>query len=179
MPGSILFTGVAMVIYFVVGIRYAEVYLGDSPTSVGKFSVLLMIQLFAAGMVWVYGKNKRLAWRIGLYCLGITLFSLLLLLIPFDIVYIQLVMTSILVVYLVLEGLGSRVRNYYYIALFMIGSVSFFYGADFILNNVMEPHQRTRINVLLGLEEDLRGAGYNVHQSEIAIGSGGLEEKVS
>ena len=41
----------------------------------------------------------------------------------------------------------------------------------------MEPHQRTRINVLLGLEEDLRGAGYNVHQSEIAIGSGGLEGK--
>jgi rod shape determining protein RodA len=30
---------------------------------------------------------------------------------------------------------------------------------------------------LLGLEEDLRGAGYNVHQSEIAIGSGGLEGK--
>jgi rod shape determining protein RodA len=177
MPGSILFTGVAMVIYFVVGIRYAEVYLGDSPTSVGKFSVLLMIQLFAAGMVWVYGKNKRLAWRIGLYCLGITLFSLLLLLIPFDIVYIQLAMTAILIGYLVWEGLGSRIRNYYYIALFMIGSVSFFYGADFILNNVMEPHQRTRINVLLGLEEDLRGAGYNVHQSEIAIGSGGLEGK--
>jgi rod shape determining protein RodA len=177
MPGSILFTGVAMVIYFVVGIRYAEVYLGDSPTSMGKFSVLLMIQLFAAGMVWVYGKNKRLAWRIGLYCLGITLFSLLLLLIPFDIVYIQLAMTAILIGYLVWEGLGSRIRNYYYIALFMIGSVSFFYGADFILNNVMEPHQRTRINVLLGLEEDLRGAGYNVHQSEIAIGSGGLEGK--
>jgi rod shape determining protein RodA len=128
-------------------------------------------------MVWVYGKNKRLAWRIGLYCLGITLFSLLLLLIPFDIVYIQLAMTAILIGYLVWEGLGSRIRNYYYIALFMIGSVSFFYGADFILNKVMEPHQRTRINVLLGLEEDLRGAGYNVHQSEIAIGSGGLEGK--
>jgi rod shape determining protein RodA len=109
--------------------------------------------------------------------LGITLFSLLLLLIPFDIVYIQLAMTAILIGYLVWEGLGSRIRNYYYIALFMIGSVSFFYGADFILNNVMEPHQRTRINVLLGLEEDLRGAGYNVHQSEIAIGSGGLEGK--
>jgi rod shape determining protein RodA len=45
------------------------------------------------------------------------------------------------------------------------------------MNNVMEPHQRSRINVLLGLDEDLRGAGYNVHQSEIAIGSGGLEGK--
>ena len=45
------------------------------------------------------------------------------------------------------------------------------------MQNVMEPHQRSRINVLLGLDEDLRGAGYNVHQSEIAIGSGGLEGK--
>ena len=41
----------------------------------------------------------------------------------------------------------------------------------------MEPHQRVRINVLLGLDEDLAGAGYNVHQSEIAIGSGGLQGK--
>ena len=86
-------------------------------------------------------------------------------------------MTVFLIGYLIWEGLSSRIRNYYYIALFTIGSVCFFYGADFILNNMMEPHQRTRINVLLGLEEDLRGAGYNVHQSEIAIGSGGLEGK--
>ena len=53
----------------------------------------------------------------------------------------------------------------------------FFYSADYVLNNVMEPHQRVRINVLLGLDEDLAGAGYNVHQSEIAIGSGGLKGK--
>ena len=177
MPGSVLFTGVAAVIYFVVGIRYAEVYLGDSPTSVGKFTVLLLIQLFTAGMVWIYGKDKKKAWRIGLYSLGITLLSLLLLKIPFDIVYIQLAMTAILILYLVWEGMGKRIRNYYFIALFALGSVGFFYGADFILNNMMEPHQRTRINVLLGLEEDLRCAGYNVHQSEIAIGSGGIEGK--
>ena len=37
MPGSILFTGVAMVVYFVVGIRFAEVYLSGSITSIGKF----------------------------------------------------------------------------------------------------------------------------------------------
>jgi rod shape determining protein RodA len=49
--------------------------------------------------------------------------------------------------------------------------------ADYALNNILEAHQRTRINVLLGLEEDLKGAGYNVHQSEIAIGSGGLGGK--
>lgn len=58
-----------------------------------------------------------------------------------------------------------------------LGSIAFFYSADYVLNHVMEPHQRVRINVLLGLDEDLAGAGYNVHQSEIAIGSGGLQGK--
>ena len=41
----------------------------------------------------------------------------------------------------------------------------------------MEPHQQIRIKVLLGMEEDLAGAGYNVNQSKIAIGSGGLTGK--
>ena len=176
MAGSILFTGVAMVVYFVVGIRYADVTLGESTTSVGKFSVMLLIQLFSIGMVWVYC-NRRTACRMALYCMCITLLSLLLLKISFDIVYIQLAMTVIMVGYLLWEGLGSRLRSYFFIALFSLGSVAFFYGADFIMQNVMQPHQRSRINVLLGLDEDLRGAGYNVHQSEIAIGSGGLEGK--
>ena len=44
---------------------------------------------------------------------------------------------------------------------------------DYIFENVMQAHQRTRINVLLGKEVDLKGAGYNVQQSLIAIGSGG------
>ena len=43
--------------------------------------------------------------------------------------------------------------------------------------NVLKPHQQVRIEVLLGLKEDLTGAGYNVHQSKIAIGSGGLTGK--
>ena len=42
------------------------------------------------------------------------------------------------------------------------------------LRRILEPHQQIRIKVALGMEEDLRGAGYNVNQSKIAIGSGGL-----
>ena len=42
---------------------------------------------------------------------------------------------------------------------------------------MLEPHQQVRIKVVLGLEEDLTGAGYNVNQSKIAIGSGGLTGK--
>jgi len=45
---------------------------------------------------------------------------------------------------------------------------------DYVFENVMQAHQRTRINVLLGNEVDIKGAGYNVQQSKIAIGSGGF-----
>ena len=179
MTGSVLFTGVAMVVYFVVGIRYADVELLTTTTSVGKFTVLLLIHLFSGFMVWIYCKDGKDALRILAVCIGMTAACLLfsLYVIPFDVVWVQLVLSAILIGYLVWQGLATRLRNYFWIALFAVGSVTFFNGADYGLNHVLEPHQRTRINVLLGLEEDLRGAGYNVHQSEIAIGSGGLEGK--
>ena len=179
MPGSILFTGVAAIIYFVVGIRFENTMLFDTPTSIGRFSVLLMIQLFTAGLVYVYCQNKKLFMHITFYCVGITIFAVLVSLYvkPFDVVWVQLVLMVLMIGFLSWQAIGSRIRNYYFIVLFAIGSMAFFYSADYVLNHVMEKHQRTRINVLLGLEEDLKGAGYNVHQSEIAIGSGGLEGK--
>ena len=48
------------------------------------------------------------------------------------------------------------------------------FSTGYIFDNVLQPHQRVRIEVLLGLKEDLAGVGYNVNQSKIAIGSGGL-----
>ena len=179
MPGSILFTGVAMVVYFVVGIRYGETMISPTPTPVGPFVVLLLLQIFTAGMVRIYCKNKRQARLIALYSIGATLLAVLFaeFVLPFNIVYVQLTATVVLILFLLYQALYTRMRNYFLILLFTIGSVAFFYSASYVLNNVMEPHQRVRINVLLGLDEDLKGAGYNVHQSEIAIGSGGLRGK--
>ncbi|MBI2966685.1 MAG: rod shape-determining protein RodA [Bacteroidetes bacterium] len=51
------------------------------------------------------------------------------------------------------------------------------YSVDYAFNNILEPHQRSRINVLLGTERDIKGVGYNVNQSLIAIGSGGFTGK--
>ena len=179
MPGSILFTGVALVLYFVVGIRYEQTALWDTPTSMGKFVVLLLIQLFSAGMVYIYCNDKRKAMQLAGFTICVTLIFLLFseYVIPFDIVWVQLFVCALLIGYLMYQGLSSRVGNYLYIALFSLGSIIFFYSASFMLNNVAKPYQRERINVLLGLEDDNSGAGYNVHQSEIAIGSGGLRGK--
>ena len=179
MPGSVLFTGVAMVVYFVVGIRYGETLIEPSPTPIGPFVVLLLVQIFTAGMVRTYCKDKHKSWLIIAYSVGVTVLSVLFaeFVLPFNIVYVQLAVTLILIGYLLYQALYTRMRNYFLILLFTVGSVAFFYSASYVLNNVMEPHQRVRINVLLGLDEDLKGAGYNVHQSEIAIGSGGLKGK--
>lgn len=59
------------------------------------------------------------------------------------------------------------------IAAFVVG-VLLVFSTDYIFQNVLQDHQRSRIEVLLGMKEDLAGAGYNVNQSKIAIGSGGL-----
>ena len=48
------------------------------------------------------------------------------------------------------------------------------FSADFLFNDVLQDHQRKRIEVLLGMKEDPSGVGYNVNQSKIAIGSGGF-----
>jgi rod shape determining protein RodA len=53
-------------------------------------------------------------------------------------------------------------------------AAAFVLSVDYVFHSVLEPHQTSRINVLLGLETDLKGAGYNVNQSKIAIGSGGF-----
>jgi rod shape determining protein RodA len=48
---------------------------------------------------------------------------------------------------------------------------------DFGVNHVLKDYQRQRIDVLIGKDMDKKGAGYNVHQSLIAIGSGGVVGK--
>lgn len=54
---------------------------------------------------------------------------------------------------------------------------SFIFSVEFIFHNVLQDHQRSRIEVVLGIKDDPKGIGYNVHQSLIAIGSGGFSGK--
>ncbi len=58
-----------------------------------------------------------------------------------------------------------------------LAGVALVFSADFIFNEVLQDHQRKRIEVLLGMKEDPTGVGYNVNQSMIAIGSGGWTGK--
>jgi len=72
----------------------------------------------------------------------------------------------------------KRVKRFWMIVVAaFIFSAGLIFSVDYIFENVLEPHQSKRINVLLGIESDPKGAGYNVNQSLIAIGSGGFAGK--
>jgi rod shape determining protein RodA len=180
MPGCLLFSAVAAVAYFVVGVRFADEPLWGIPViSLGKSVVLFLIQLFVCGMLHIYTPRTPSMYKLAGYSTAATLATLMLskFIYPFDITWVQLAISVYTILYLLYVSLRERLLNYLYIALFAIGSIGFFYSSNYVLNNVLEPHQQTRIRVLLGLEDDPRGAGYNVIQAKIAIGSGGLQGK--
>ena len=197
MPGCLLFTALSAVVYFVVGVRFAdEPLLGMEEMSLGQGLVMFLIQVFTIGLVAVY-RNKTTDFRLYqaegkkrhqtthqlvilsaylfLANLAAVLFSRFIY--PCNAVLAMVVCCLLFAVYLLYLSLRDRILSYCLIALFTLGSVGFYYSTDFVLNKVMEPHQQTRIRVLLGLEDDPRGTGYNVIQAKIAIGSGGLEGK--
>jgi rod shape determining protein RodA len=56
----------------------------------------------------------------------------------------------------------------------LLFSILFVFSVDFAYNSILKPHQKNRIDVILGKVNDPRGIGYNLNQSKIAIGSGGM-----
>ena len=178
MPGAILFTGICAVVYFVVGIRYAADLMPDECTPVGEFVILTLITLLSAVLAHVYCKKKEAVRNILQYGGGSILLAVLFsyYVIPFNVVKFLYVESVALVAYLIGLAYHERLAHYLYIALFAVGSVAFLYSAETMFQK-LDDHQRVRIEVVLGMKEDLAGAGYNVNQSKIAIGSGGLTGK--
>ncbi len=87
----------------------------------------------------------------------------------------------IILVSLLLSGIVYAFYFYYrkaisamIIYLFLTGSIIYINSVDYTFNNIIQQHQRDRINILLGLKSDPHGTGYNVNQSIISVGSGGL-----
>jgi len=68
----------------------------------------------------------------------------------------------------------NRYKKYWFLIFFSLGSVLFSFSSDYLFTKVLEEHQQVRIKVLLNMDNAPLGAGYNVNQSKIAIGSGGF-----
>ena len=179
MTGIVLLSAISAVVYFVVGIGYEPVMFEQLPVSVGHYAVTAIIQIFAAGMTLFWCRDRRAAYTmlaanvivsLAAYWVAVYLFA-------FNILIVQYALLGIDIVYLLLRARIGRESKLAWTAMFIVVSIIFFHSCDYVFNNVMKAHQKVRIEVLLGLKEDLAGAGYNVHQSKIAIGSGGLMGK--
>jgi len=171
--GFILFSGFCSILFFIIGIRYGDVSWGE--TSLGKLIVLLLIIPGISFILYDSKKSRHYLKYFLIVSFGLMGLALLTsLFFIFDLCVVALAIIAITVILLLYLFLKYREKHYLYTAVFALLSVVFIYSVDYAFDEMLEPHQKTRIEVALGVVDDPGGAGYNVNQSKIAIGSGGF-----
>lgn len=176
MTGIFLLTAVSAIIYFVVGVKYDSEIMSRLPISIGQYATSVIIQIISIAVVKFWCKNNKTFVVLFVTNTIVTLCSywIAVYLIEFNIMITQYLLLVFNVIYLLMQMRLRKEKRNLWVALYIIGAIAFNYSCNYVMHNVLKPHQKVRIEVLLGLKEELTGAGYNVHQSKIAIGSGGV-----
>ena len=145
-------------------------------------NLYLTIALIIIAVILIWFATRK--WKLTLF--GTSIFLLIT-----GIIYLldQYVFKSIgneLVIFISLILSGAVYGFYVYnkravsvliIYLFLVGSIMYVNSVDYAFNSFLKPHQKERIDILLGFKTDFHGTGYNVNQSIISIGSGGFTGK--
>ena len=177
MSGLILFSILCAVVFFVLAVKFSEPLILDIPF--GEFLVFSIITLIYCCMLLFYCKNFFIARNVILGVTGISLIVGILaacgIVINGTIFFISLLVLAI--IYTGIAMFRHKINKFLVTIGFAIVSVLFLFSVNYVFRNVLEPHQQQRIKVTLGIEDNIRGSGYNVNQSKIAIGSGGLAGK--
>ncbi len=173
MSGYVLWMGVAAVALFIVSIRFGAVALPLGSGSVGILSCMLLL---TAVEIYFICKEHWMRYQalilIGSVVLLYGIFLIINIWIPMPFDWISMGIVIALVVYSIVIGIYWRKLMLVLVALFTLFCIGYTHACDFVFQKVLQPHQRIRIEVLLGMKEDPAGAGYNVNQARIAIGSG-------
>lgn len=145
-----------------------------------KFIIFVIIMGLALLIYWIFSRNLKNAFVAGILIMVPA--AILYLLSRLDLVslnrYYILLMASVAALpFYLIYAYRKRLRNIYLILLLVAGSSLFTFSVDYVFHNVLKEHQQHRVNILLGIESDPLGLGYNVNQSKIAIGSGGFAGK--
>jgi rod shape determining protein RodA len=173
MPGVILYLALCCVVLFIVVIKFGAQYIQVDRGTWGMFVSFLFIIITQLGFLYVFAKNLKMLKYIFLGNVIILLLSVLINLF-ISVPYTYFLLFSIVAssVYLIWTSISTRKKIYFLIVAFMAGSIFYCYSSDYIFTKVLQEHQQKRIKVVLGMENDIKDAGYNVNQSKIAIGSG-------
>lgn len=177
MSGLVLFSAMCAITFFVVAVKFTEPLILGIP--LGEFSVFILIMVIFSCMLLFYCKDLIIARNVilGFIVSGAVVTALVLCGIAVNGTVYFLTVLLLAMAYVAIAMVRFRVQRFVVTIAFVATSVAFLYSVNYVFGNVLEPHQQVRIKVALGIEEDLRGAGYNVNQSKIAIGSGGLTGK--
>lgn len=173
MTGYLLSWGVVSILLFILVIRFGEVALPIGMGNVGILVSTLLIELIVMGLLIIRDKDFRSLIILGIIlvlCYGVG--SLLTIWIPVNFNYIGIISLALTSIYLLVMAVKQRKSSLAWIVGFIMISTLLCQGCDFAFHKILQPHQRIRIEVLLGMKDDPTGAGYNVNQSLIAIGSG-------
>lgn len=123
-------------------------------------------------LIFVLNREGLPSWYFISGIVAIVLFFASLVIQP---LYIVIALAIIMIIHYIFNRKISR-NPIVYGLLFLI-MTTFTYSVSYVYDSVLEPHQKDRINVLIGDNVDMQNEGYNLNQSMIAIGSGGLTGK--
>ena len=168
MSPYIFISGLLMVILFFFTLIFNNLYL-----TIGLIAAAFLL-------AWLVSRN----WLLCLEGIGILLLVFFVIYIFNSLVIKSLSDEHIILISVILSGLGysyyfysRKAISFLIIFLFLFGSIAFVNSVDFAFNRLMKPHQKERVEILLGIKSDPHGTGYNVNQSIISIGSGGFSGK--
>lgn len=172
LPGWIPVTGIVAIILFLVSIIWNPLYVLWLCASI----------CFIIGFLLAGRKTPVLITLVS-FAGAYFLIPLLLGLLSFDLFARLkphqwfLLLTAPLVIILLIIAFRRRIMYLKTLLLGFISSIILIFSVGYVFNNILKPHQRARIETLLGIDNDVYGSGYNVYQSKVAIGSGGFVGK--
>lgn len=177
MSGLILLFLICMVAFFVVALKYATaLFMG---MTIGEFAVLISVMVIFTAMLMFYCDDIITARNMLIGFASAGLILLILGLCQVNVNGLVFLICTIIggCLYVCIAMFRHRLSKYIITIGFVLTSVFFLLSVNYVLNNVLQPHQQQRVKVSLGIVDDPHGTGYNVNQSIIAIGSGGLTGK--
>ncbi len=168
MSPYIFISGLIMVILFFFTLIFDNIYL----------TIGLIVTAFI--LAWIVTRKWKLCLEgLGIFILVsfiIYLFNSLIIKVLNDehILFISIILSGTVYAFYFYNKKAISILVIYF---FLVGSLAFVNSVDFAFNNLMKPHQKERVEILLGIKSDPHGTGYNVNQSIISIGSGGFSGK--
>jgi rod shape determining protein RodA len=154
-----------------VALFFLTLILGNLPVAIGLLVAAAIVLLITSGYMLtlkaaaVMAVTGGVAFLIGHYIL--------------DLDTVLIIVLAVILAGMVYAWFIYRLKlvNQAIIYAFLLGGLLYLFTVDYAFHTALKPHQQTRINIMLGMEDDPFGEGYNLNQSLISIGSGGFTGK--